>query len=456
MPLDPIIAGGFRGIELQNPLEAYGRVAQFQHLQQQNQLAALQAEEYKRGLAEQEGVRNYLARVAPEKMYAPETLLGLQQYGKTGLGVAQNLTASQKAQAELEKVKVDTEAHRFNLAKSRAEQYSNLLAAAPDRETAIGLLQRQASDPALANTPAAQIPLMEQAKRIPEDPAAFATWKQQQAMGMARWFEANKPQVTARTRGPIAEIVLTNPLTGETKVSAGSQAQVGLTEAQRLQDLRERQRIGIEGQRLGLEGRRVAVLEEGQRRAADPVFQQQMAGAKATGEAIAKGDVAAQQALPKVLNRAEEGLRLIDQMVGKQELRDKSGKLIQEATAPHPGFEPAVGMGSFGTLGIPGIAQYVPGTDAADFKARFDQLKGASFLEAFETLKGAGAISEKEGAKATDAINRMSLAQSEKEFITAARDLQGVIRSGVALAKQKAGAAAPRTTTGGVKFLGFE
>jgi hypothetical protein len=204
------------------------------------------------------------------------------------------------------------------------------------------------------------------------------------------------------------------------------------TRGQDLQNSRELERIRLEGQRLGLEGRRVKVLEENLRRDADPAFQQRMAAAKATGEAVAKGDVAAQQALPKILNRAEEGLRLIDEMIGKQEVRDTSGKVIQAATKPHPGFNDTVG-----TLWSP-VARNIPGTDAADFKARFDQIKGASFLEAFESLKGGGAITEKEGAKATDAINRMSLAQSEKEFISAARDLQEVVRKGVANAQSRA------------------
>lgn len=204
---------------------------------------------------------------------------------------------------------------------------------------------------------------------------------------------------------------------------------------QELQDERDRTRIRQEGQRIGLEGRRVAVLEENQRRDADPDFQRRMAAARVTGEAIAKGDVAAQQALPKVITRAEEGMRLIDEMIGKQEVRDASGKVIQAATKPHPGFQNAVG-----TTWLPG-ARFVPGTDAADFQARFDQVKGASFLEAFESLKGGGAITEKEGAKATEAINRMALAQSEREFVSAARDLQEVVRKGVANAQRKAGGA---------------
>lgn len=208
-----------------------------------------------------------------------------------------------------------------------------------------------------------------------------------------------------------------------------------------------------EAQRIGLEARRVAVLEENQRRDADPAFQQRMAQAKVVGEAIAKGDVAAQQALPQIISRAEEGVRLIDELVGK---RNSKGQLI-EGSKPHPGFENAVGA-----TWLPG-SRFVPGTDAAGFMARFDQIKGASFLEAFQALKGGGAITEKEGQKGTDAINRMSTSTDEKEFIRAALDLQDVIRKGVQNAQTRAaraGGAAPAApaapAAGGVKFLGFE
>ena len=223
-----------------------------------------------------------------------------------------------------------------------------------------------------------------------------------------------------------------------------------------------------EAQRIGLEARRVAVLEENQRRDADPAFQQRMAGAKAVGEAMAKGDVQAIQALPKVIGDAELAVGILDQMVGKRD--SKTGKLLTKDPVtgevlknnkPHPGFAPAVGMGGFGTLGIPGLAQITPGTDAANFKTLYDQIMGAAFSEAFETLKGGGAITEKEGAKATAARNRMSLAQSEDEFIRAALEYRDIVAKGVERAQAKAARATGRMApaapaAGGVKFLGFE
>ncbi|HNG03539.1 MAG TPA: hypothetical protein PLQ71_16750, partial [Nitrospira sp.] len=212
----------------------------------------------------------------------------------------------------------------------------------------------------------------------------------------------------------------------------------------------EQERLANERRRIGLEERRVEALEENARREADPAFQQRMAAARTVGQKAAEGDVAAVQALPKVISRAEEGVRLIDELIGK---RDSEGRLI-EGSKPHPGFQNAVGA-----TWLPG-AQFIPGTDAAGFMSRFDQIKGASFLEAFESLKGGGAITEKEGAKGTDAINRMSTSTDEEEFIRAALDLQDVIRKGVENAKNRAaragGAAPTAPTTDDIELIGYE
>ena len=251
-----------------------------------------------------------------------------------------------------------------------------------------------------------------------------------------------KPTVKSVDIGGAVNLVNVPAFGGAPEVIGTAAKTMAPGEEKRLQN--DATRIRQEGQRIGLEGRRVAVLEENNLRDADPAFQQRMGAARATGEAIAKGDVTAMQALPKVISRAEESIRLIDEMIGKRD--SKTGKLI-EGSKPHPGFKNAVGA-----TWLPG-ARFIPGTDAASYMSRHDQIKGASFLEAFESLKGGGAITEKEGTKATDAMNRMSTATSENEYIRAALDLQDVIRKGVANAQARAsragGGAAPISPAAG-------
>jgi hypothetical protein len=286
----------------------------------------------------------------------------------------------------------------------------------------------------------------------------------QSALGIEKFMEMNKPQLSTVDIGGEVQTRTFEPLTGKI-TTVGTQAKtISPAERQRLSN--EAERLRNEGLRLSLEGRRVLLAEEQSRREADPQFQQQMAAAKETGQTIAKNDVAAVQNMPKFVARAEQQLQLLDQMVGKQEVRDNKGNVLQAATPPHPGFQGAVGIG----MGM----RFVPGSDAAGFQALYDQVKGGAFLEAYEALKGGGAITNIEGEKGTAAITRMSLAQSEREFVQAARELQEIVRKGVERANKRVdqarqrlgpavGAATqatpvgtPAPAGGGVQFLGFE
>ena len=413
MPIDPNIALGVRGIEVPNPLNQLAQVSQIQNAQNQNALA-----QYTLGKAQREDVAANALDALYAKHFNPQT--GAVDKNALFAELATKNLGSQipKLQASM----AETEGKLATANKTKAEAaikqtdlFKNDLVNVNTPQDAAAWLSAQYKDPVLGSV-VSRVPLEKALAQIPQDPQGFAQWKQKNALGMDKYIE--------RTT---------------------------LTEDQR-------QRIAQEGQRLGLEGRRVAVMEDENKRAKDPVFQQQMAAAKETGAAIAKGNVAAQQALPGVISNAQDAVNLIDQMVGKQEVRDKSGKVIQAGTEAHPGFENAVG-----TTWKPGF-RFIPGTDAADFQALFDQVKGSAFLEAFNVLKGAGAITETEGAKATAARTRMSTAQSETEFVKAARDYQDVIRRGVETMQKKAGnigavpavpGAAP-AAAGGVKFLGFE
>lgn len=197
--------------------------------------------------------------------------------------------------------------------------------------------------------------------------------------------------------------------------------------------------LGVSQQRLGLERERFAKEN-------DPAFLSSREAAKTAGRTLGEAQAQAQVNLPQATATAERSIKLIDDLL------------------KHPGFKTTVGA----TL-VPG-ARFVPGTDAADFQARFNELQGGAFLQAFETLKGGGQITEVEGRKATEAITRMSLSQSEKEFRTAAQEFQDIARKALARAKSKAGqpqttgttgdfgtgGASPPARSGGIKFMGFE
>jgi hypothetical protein len=147
---------------------------------------------------------------------------------------------------------------------------------------------------------------------------------------------------------------------------------------------------------------------------------------------------------PQVIATITDTLRNVEDLIGDARvIKDSKGKERIDYTVtqdgkqvqgrkPAAGFETAVGFG---------LPSYLTpaGSSAADFKVRLDQIKDRTFLQAFETLKGSGQITEKEGEKATSALNRMSAAQSEIEFIKAAREFEQNLRTGMDMAKKKAG-----------------
>jgi len=118
MAINPAIAMGVRGIELQDPLAQYGRVAAIQQAQQQNALANMQLEEYGRARAEEEEIRNRLA--GGTSLESPETrnfLLG----SKTGRGIL-------KSQDEALSARYKAAGERFGAIKAQTELQRGFLA----------------------------------------------------------------------------------------------------------------------------------------------------------------------------------------------------------------------------------------------------------------------------------------------------------------------------------------
>lgn len=427
MPINPNIALAVKGIELQDPLAQYGRVAAIQGAQQQNQLAQLQMQQVQR---EQEST-NALNRAYAEA-YNPQTgevdVNKLRGSLSTG-GFGSKLPGIEKGLLELGEAKTKQQKAQTDLLDSKLKQSRQFLEtidpSSPNAaEAYVQWHKANHADPVIGKALEARgITVDQSMQRIQQllnTPGGLNRLINESKLGTEKFMELNKPQLSTTDLGGKVESRTFAPLTGELKTIGTQTKTMAPGEAERIKN---------EGLRIGLEGRRVAVLEENNRRDADPAFQQRMGAARATGEAIAKGDVQAVQALPKVIGRAEEGMRLIDELIGKRD--SKTGQLLK-GEKTHPGFQNAVGA-----TWLPG-ARFVPGTDAAGFMSRFDQIKGASFLEAFEALKGGGAITEKEGSKGTEAINRMSTSTDEKEFIRAAMDLQDVIRKGVQNAQGRA------------------
>jgi len=124
--------------------------------------------------------------------------------------------------------------------------------------------------------------------------------------------------------------------------------------------------------------------------------------------------------LPEAIAMNTDAIRKIDELIGSE-----NGKVN-----PHPGLSKATGLGG-------GVMRFFSGTEGKNFEIRHKEVLSQAFLDAFEALKGGGAITEKEGDKATSARTRMDLAQSKEEYMTAAREYQGVLKRGVENARAR-------------------
>jgi hypothetical protein len=428
--VNPNIAMSFRQPEFQAPnaLAQYAQIQQIQGGRQAQELNALKMQEAQAALEERNALRqlNPAAEDYENQLFRVNPQLGIQFRKEAAT------TAAQRAAQKASEFELKTKQRKFG------EDLKRGLSANPSDANIIAF----GEDAVLQGlyTP-------DQVKATVSELLALPAADRVRILSQAGASAGElKPTVKSVDIGGAVNLVNVPAFGGAPAVIGTAAKTMAPGEEQRLRN--DATRIRQEGQRLGLEGRRVAVLEQNALRDADPAFQQRMEGARTVGRKAAEGDIAAVQALPKVITRAEEGMRLIDELIGKRDT--KTGQLLK-GEKTHPGFQNAVGA-----TWLPG-ARFVPGTDAAGFMSRFDQIKGASFLEAFESLKGGGAITEKEGQKGTDAINRMSTSTDEKEFVRAAMDLQDVIRKGVANAQgraSRAGGAAPAPAAGGVIDFG--
>jgi hypothetical protein len=419
MALDPNIALGVRPLEVPNQLAQYAQLSQIQNVQNQNRMADMQLQEYERARTEEEGLRNYLTRT---DLTNPENRAGLLKFGKTGREYVKTLTEQDTAALTAKNVQSQINERDFGLQKKKLDFAWSSVGSAPTPQDAIQKITDGARN-GIFDMKTATADIQKLQNMTPEQ---YQQYRVQTVMGI---LDAKDklgfmlPKTRDRDTGGVIQVIQDNPaLPGYGLPIAGGAISKTATPGEKLTDARARENIAISQERL--------------RRDSDPVVQQALASARATGEAIAKGDVAARQALPKIISDAQFALDVVDQMVGKQEVRDKNGKLIQAATKPHPGFQDAVGA-----TYLPG-ARFVPGTNAASFQALQNQVEGTAFLSAFEALKGGGAISEKEGEKATAARLRMTLAQNEQEYVKAAREFQDIVRTGVQNAQRKAGGGA--------------
>jgi hypothetical protein len=416
MPLDTSIALGGRLPQIESPLNQMSSFAKLQEAQQANALNQLKLQETQRGMAENEAIRNYFATQDPTSPDFARGLYGISPtqgaaFEKSRAELAKERAQTGKTTAETEKIDFETKNKKLDFMGQAFGHVRNN----PTPQAAAMALKYLVTNGVIDEAQAE-----EQLAIVAQDPSpANIKALADQAFTAVLSAKDQLSSFQMQSLGGKTRVLGINPVTGEATVAPGSEGVMTATPGEVLsaQTQRRGQDItastALRGQDL-TNARELQKIEN-EKGKNSPEAIAMRAKMTEQGKAEAKFEADA----PQAIATAKTGLTKIDELL------------------KHPGLAPAVGAGGLGTLGIPGIAKYIPGTDAADFKARLDEVLGGAFMQAYKDLKGGGQITEIEGIKATSAITRMSTSQSEKEFIKAAKEFSDVVKEGIKRAEAR-------------------
>ena len=226
MALDPSIALGIRPLEVPNQLAQYAQMAQVENAQQQNALAQFQlgaarrAEQGQNALGQAYGAYYGGGGGGAAASPAGGTLAGMGaarggiNYDNMRQAIVDKLrtTAPNLIPAELARINemeqkgllarktltdIDTagltqQKTRQELVTTRTAQFRDQLSKVNSPEAAAQWTIAMYNDPQLKDT-ISSVPLEAALAEIPKTPQEFNVWKNQNALGMAKFIELNKP-----------------------------------------------------------------------------------------------------------------------------------------------------------------------------------------------------------------------------------------------------------------------
>lgn len=269
MALDPSIALGIRPLEVPNQLAQYAQMAQVENAQQQNALAQFQLGAARRaeqgqnalgqaygayyggggsvgggaaaspaggtlaGMGAARGGINYdnmrqaivdkLRTTAPNLI--PAELARINEMEQKGL-------LARKTQTDIDTAALTQQETRLKLATTRTAQFRDQLSKVNSPEAAAQWTIAMYNDPQLKDT-ISSVPLEAALAEIPRTPQEFNVWKNQNALGMAKFIELNKPTTFAQDTGPSGRLMSFPGLGGPATLVPGSEFTKSMTFADR-------------------------------------------------------------------------------------------------------------------------------------------------------------------------------------------------------------------------------
>lgn len=364
--------------------------AEAQSLQQNKltlQMGQMKADEYTRGLADQNKLRGVVAGFGADTNANYNALLGAgrlaeaQKYAKENGELAKTVADTKHTEAQT----AETHVKAVNLKMGQARDMFNTITTP---EQAAQLVRGMYADPDLGKLFAMKGDTAEAAvARIPTDPAQFAQWVQAASLNAEKLATYRTPDANT-----VASNAQSNANSLRSAASSKYSADSSAASARRGQDMTDSRTREFNATRV----------EEN----------------KIKREA--KDDV-------NKMTRSSQ-IASFDTMLGTL---DRLGK--------HSGLSRSVGLtGKFPTM---------PGSDSANFQAELETFQSQAFIPMVSQLKGMGALSDAEGRKLTAAVGALNPSMGEKAF----RDSISRITADMESAKKRLqGVGATQAPAGGV------
>ena len=196
MPVDASIALGVKPMQVKSQGEYLNELYNQQNAEQTNQLNQMKMDEYKRGLSEDEAIKNALTRLDRNSPTYEQDRFNA--YALKGIEGVKAYAATKKEEAAAEEHAVGTTGKKLTNVKEASAFHRDNLWGVTDPLSAVAWVENLYKDATIGSNLESMISKQQMLASIPTDPAQLANWKTQVAMG-SKEFAAPEPLLETPT-----------------------------------------------------------------------------------------------------------------------------------------------------------------------------------------------------------------------------------------------------------------
>ncbi len=228
MPIDASIALGVKPMQVKSQGEYLNELYNQQNAEQTNQLNQMKMDEYKRGLTEDEAIKNALTRLDRNSPTYEQDRFNA--YALKGIEGVKAYAATKKEEAAAEEHAIGTTGKKLSNVKEASAFHRDNLWGVTDSLSAAAWVENLYKDATIGSSLNTMIPKQQMLASIPTDPAQLANWKTQVAMGSKEFAKESIAKPTERATNTYKELTDTNPVSPTYgQVIPGSRIEMGVS-----------------------------------------------------------------------------------------------------------------------------------------------------------------------------------------------------------------------------------